>query len=121
MPNILAELKARIEDNGLTMDNIKCAGLWLHQGYDMDTYEDKGVDFKIYMYNGSKPALYDDYREAVISDMGKYEYDSGYGGQELFGTVWMDNGEWLTRGEYDGSEWWEHHRRPSIPEYLETT
>lgn len=42
-------------------------------------------------------------------------YDSGYGGQELFGTVWLKDGSWLVRGEYDGSEWWRHCKRPSIP------
>lgn len=39
-----------------------------------------------------------------------FEYDSGYGIQELFGIVYCkdsdDNPAWLTRGEYDGSEWW---------------
>lgn len=46
------------------------------------------------------------------------EYDSGYGGQELFGTIWYTNGTWSDRGEYDGSEWWEYHICPSIPESL---
>ena len=45
-------------------------------------------------------------------------YDNGYGGQELYGTVWLDNNTWLTRGEYDGSEWWKHHKLPQIPRYL---
>jgi len=40
------------------------------------------------------------------------EYDSGYGGQQLFGTIWMVDGTWWTRGEYDGSEWWQHHECP---------
>jgi len=43
-----------------------------------------------------------------------FEYNSGYGGQELFGTIWMENNCWYTRGEYDGSEWWEFHSYPSI-------
>lgn len=45
------------------------------------------------------------------------EYDAGYGGQELFGTVWGD-GEWVTRWEYDGSEGWDIHKYPPIPEEL---
>lgn len=44
-----------------------------------------------------------------------FEYDNGYGGQELDGTVWLQDGTWLSRGEYDGSEWWEHNRLPPIP------
>lgn len=37
-----------------------------------------------------------------------FEYDSGYGGQELFGVIWYVDGTWSERGEYDGTEWWEH-------------
>lgn len=45
-----------------------------------------------------------------------FSYDSGYGGQNLFGTVWLTDGTWLSRGEYDGSEWWEHNIIPEIPQ-----
>jgi hypothetical protein len=44
-----------------------------------------------------------------------FEYDAGYGGQELFGTIWFTDGTWSDRGEYDGSEWWEHMEMPPIP------
>jgi hypothetical protein len=47
-----------------------------------------------------------------------FEYDSGYGLQELFGTVWLEDGMWMERGEYDGSEWWELRRSPEIPSTL---
>ena len=47
-----------------------------------------------------------------------FKYDNGYGGQELFGTVWLEDGTWLSRGEYDGSEWWEHNVLPIIPKEL---
>lgn len=45
-----------------------------------------------------------------------FEYDKGYGSQHLFGTVWLEDGTWLERGEYDGSEWWEHRICPEIPD-----
>tara|TARA_R100000908_G_C3670931_1_gene93854 strand:+ start:174 stop:599 length:426 start_codon:yes stop_codon:yes gene_type:complete len=45
-------------------------------------------------------------------------YDCGYGGQELFGTVWLHDGTWLSREEYDGSEGWIHQKSPEIPEDL---
>lgn len=120
MPNILEELKEVIESNGLTMDNIKCADIWnfIEYGNEENNYEDIVVPFKMYTYEDVKPALYDEHRAATIADMGKYRYDSGYGGQELFGCVWMDNGEWITRGEYDGSEWWDYHRVPEVPNKL---
>lgn len=47
-----------------------------------------------------------------------YVYDDGYGGQELYGNIWYEDGTWSERGEYDGSEWWNHCRVPDIPESL---
>ena len=44
-----------------------------------------------------------------------FEYDSGFGGQELFGDIWYKDGTWSDRGEYDGSEWWQHQQVPKIP------
>jgi hypothetical protein len=50
-----------------------------------------------------------------------FEYNNGFGGQYLFGTVWCsDDKSWFTRGEYDGSEWWEKHTLPIIPEELQS-
>ena len=48
-----------------------------------------------------------------------FEYDKGYGGQELFGTIWYVDGTWSDRGEYDGSEWWDYHYCPQIPVELD--
>ena len=55
--------------------------------------------------------------EQFLSDL-DFEYDDGFGGQQLFGTVWFADGSWATRGEYDGSEWWQHHRLLEIPKEL---
>ena len=44
-----------------------------------------------------------------------FEYDSGYGTQELFGNIWYSDGTWSEREEYDGSEWWSHKHSPKIP------
>ena len=45
-----------------------------------------------------------------------HEYNDGYGGQNLYGTIWYTDGlSWSQRGEYDGSEWWEFMERPEIP------
>lgn len=48
----------------------------------------------------------------------EFEYDAGFGGQELFGTIWLEDGTWFSRGEYDGSEWWEYNKLPDIPSVL---
>lgn len=44
-----------------------------------------------------------------------FEYCPDFGTQELFGTIWLKNGDWMTRGEYDGSEWWNYHSLPELP------
>ena len=49
-----------------------------------------------------------------------FKYDSGFGGQLLYGNVWFTDGTWLERGEYDGSEWWEYKTTPAIPEECRT-
>lgn len=47
-----------------------------------------------------------------------FDYDAGYGSQELFGVVYCKNSNnrpvWFTREEYDGSEWWDIN---TIPEF----
>ncbi len=47
-----------------------------------------------------------------------FDYDNGYGSQELYGTIWFLDNTWATRGEYDGSEWWELHVCPEVPDDL---
>ena len=48
-----------------------------------------------------------------------FEYDCGYGIQELFGTVWGVNNWWGVRKEYDGSEWWDKLSYPIFPPELQ--
>ena len=45
-----------------------------------------------------------------------FMYDSGWGSQQIFATIWYVDGTWSDRGEYDGSEWYQHHVCPEIPE-----
>ena len=56
-----------------------------------------------------------DYGHTVIKDIDNldFDYDSGYGLQELGGVVVFKDGSWLERGEYDGSEWWEYKKTPT--------
>lgn len=44
-----------------------------------------------------------------------WEYDDGYGLQKFNGFITFTNtGHWIERREYDGSEWWEIVRKPSL-------
>lgn len=49
----------------------------------------------------------------------RFNYDNGFGSQELFGVVWFKDGSWLERYEYDGSEKWILKRTPDIPQILQ--
>lgn len=44
-----------------------------------------------------------------------FNYDSGFGGQEVNGFIVYKDGTWSERGEYDGSEWWEYKSKPTLP------
>lgn len=45
------------------------------------------------------------------------EYDDGYGApyvaQDL--VILFSNGDWASRAEYDGSEWWQYNSCPAVP------
>ena len=45
-----------------------------------------------------------------------FEYDNGFGTQEIYGNIWYKDGTWSTREDYDGSEWWEYRLVPKIPD-----
>lgn len=101
--------------NLVNFSKIKCveitynaSGLWEIYGYD-DAPPSKSIILK---------QNYSDQDLISFLEQLDFNYDAGYGGQELYGTIWLNDGTWYTRGEYDGSEWWEYHCCPSIPEEL---
>ena len=59
-----------------------------------------------------------DHRISVdkFKELADQVYDAGYGGQEVACDLVMllRDGSWFSRGEYDGSEWWEHHARVAV-------
>jgi hypothetical protein len=102
MTNAKTELLHILQGHGT---RIKCAVIALGDEYSDTTQQ--VFNLKL----GASDKEVDDFFNSL-----DFEYDSGYGRQELFGTVWLEKeGTWLTRGEYDGSEWWEFHECPEIP------
>ena len=87
-----------------TIDNLYCCAIRL-RGENKDVRAELTTGFT---------------QEELTSFLSKIDvmYDSGYGGQRLFGNIWFKNGTWAERGEYDGSEWWEYHEYPAIPDNL---
>ena len=95
MTNAGQELRALVIRAGAEVEYVETFGL----SSDYDQYV---------LYLGSDLSVALD----VLDD---YEYDSGYGTQKLFGTVWFKDGTWATRNEYDGSEHWKRYKRPELP------
>ena len=98
MANAKEELLGHLERN---KSIIKCATIKRNAGYwdDDNTYTQKEP---ILLKEGYTPAEYEEFLAKL-----DFKYDSGYGMQEVDGRVWlMEEGTWLERGEYDGSEWW---------------
>lgn len=86
--------------------DVKCASVILGNEYDDDR---EFINLKC----GHAENDYNTFLESL-----NFNYDNGYGGQELFGFIWYKDGTWSDRGEYDGSEWWQHQSCPYIPEEL---
>lgn len=86
---------------------VKCATITKGYQYDKENY--LKVELKV---NHTEEEF-----QSFLNSL-NFDYYAGYGGQELFGTVWLEDGTWCTRGEYDGSEWWEHNQLPEIPSEL---
>jgi hypothetical protein len=87
---------------------VKCAELYT---------EDWGDDGEIKNFIRLKVNYTSDEFDEFIKSL-DFDYDNGYGGQNLFGYVWFNDGSWLDRGEYDGSEWWQYQTTPKIPNEL---
>lgn len=87
-----------------TIDNIYCCWIRLRA---------KNTDISVHLTTGFTKQELEEFLTSI-----DVMYDSGYGGQRLFGNIWFKNNTWAERGEYDGSEWWEYHEYPTIPENL---
>lgn len=91
------------------LDLITSSGselLCLHIHTD-DLYGEPDFDVRLY------PQYTQEQYEAALAQL-DFTYNDGYGSQYLFGCVWFTDGTWAERGEYDGSEWWEHKVRPTM-------
>jgi hypothetical protein len=89
---------------------IKSAFIWHGSDYDYNKEDNKYFILR-------EDYSVDDYDKFL--DGLDFEYDSGYGSQELFGYVLFKDGTWLERHEYDGSEWWEYKKTPDIKAIME--
>lgn len=107
MTNVMKELQYALDEFGYKWEDIEWAVLELRFGG----------------FNANKALLKPDYSNQDLEQFKKDvislgQYDSGYGLQELFGDVVFKDGTWLSRGEYDGSEWWHYNIKPTYEAFI---
>ena len=110
MQNAKEELLSHLEKNKVT---IKCATIncGISHWYNDEYVEDrKSIDLR----EGHSIGEYEEFLHRL-----DFQYDNGYGGQQVYGMVWLkEENTWMERGEYDGSEWWEYKKCPKVPDEL---
>lgn len=87
---------------GDRLQNVKCAYITLYYcDIDTNTHDAHPCDprIKIILQEGWCDKDLDEFLNQLDID-----YDNGFGEQELFGYVWMNDGTWFERHEYDGAE-----------------
>jgi hypothetical protein len=77
------------------------AGARLRRGERCDFSENEKI------FSPSNYESFSNYLESV-------NYDSGYGGQNFFGFILLNDGTWYERHSYDGAEKWVHKKRPEL-------
>jgi hypothetical protein len=106
--NARAEFEKHIKDN----NKILAATFYtygLESERDSKDNDTTSQDYTLFV--GYTEAEY----EQFLSQL-DFEYNSLYGTQHLFGTIWYCDGTHSVRQEYDGSEWWKHIVVPQPPQ-----
>lgn len=96
--NVRDELIARLFDLKLSFKDIKAYSIELSD------------------YNTGLPHIFEGKDGLKLEKLllPELAYDSGFGGQYLFGWIVFKDDTWLERNEYDGSEWWEYKEMPTL-------
>jgi len=81
----------------------------------------KQVEFVSIVFNGAwdKPDIFIKGTLEEVLPRLDFEYDAGFGSQELGGFIWYADRTWSDRYEYDGSEHWVYQSCPSRDADLE--
>lgn len=88
MTNLLRETISILEGHGIKETDVRWVG------------------------NSSYWSTWENFKEHADED-----YDSGFGAAHVAQDLIIAGDDWwMTRGEYDGSEWWDFHRKPQLPE-----
>ena len=86
------------------------------------SYNNKTVDDILYIMLTDSKAEQKYYKpEKFLKRAKNINYDNGYGQEEIRTnlTIVLKNGDFIIRGEYDGSEWFEYMKLPKTDVELE--
>ena len=119
----LDEIIQVLKNHNLSLDDIKCFSISFYNGIekvetDYGSFDEpKYKTITLPTYEGdNKPAMYDEYREAMLEDIAKIASIEG------FGTVWLKNSDWLFRQQPQLEEvypsGWGYETVPVIPKSL---
>lgn len=106
--NLLEETKSVLARHNRQVSYID----WAVIGVDEHVICDNSVAISLPPFHWSKD-LY-----AFLEKL-DFDYDDGFGGQNVYGKIMLNDGSWLERAEYDGSEWWEFKERVSFTVAME--
>ena len=106
--NVLTELNDALQEVNKTVEDIKAIQLATSKEYGYETTD----------HTSHKELKATTEIEAKLQEWSDITYHNGYGSQELFGAVLFKDNTWLSRGEYDGSEWWEYNKPPTVEEII---
>jgi hypothetical protein len=107
MINAKEELKSLLGEVRL---KLECANIYI-QTYNDETYDYDKKHFILKIGHDLNDYV------SFINSL-DFNYDDGFGWQELYGNLWFEDGSWAERYEYDGSECWEHKIKPDKPYFL---
>ena len=116
MANFKEETRNQITElinNGILPKTPEIDTVYFRLGYGADK---TSGPYPKYVQRGG---LYIDWEEAAkaLNRTGNnpWEYNNGYGSQAYEGLItFKGSNVWLERAEYDGSEWWEVRRKPTL-------
>ena len=76
----------------------------------LNAIQSSGQKLEDVMFIGSQDGKYR-MSLAKFLTLSNFTYDCGYGAPEIAGDliVYFNDNTYMTRGEYDGSEWWEYN------------
>lgn len=124
MTNALDEMLRVLSENKIFTTQIKCAVIGYTRNYGILNFVEQILnnalydDEPLFSKRAILPENWDNNQWLRFLEDMRFTYDNGFGSQELYGYIWFNDGSWLERAEYDGSEWWEYKTTPEIPDLL---